>query len=457
MGRIDVDPATFEAASKVFGQTIADALSHSFTTLRDGLSDCGGMAGTDPGGTRWGSAYDNAVVEITGVTQDVFNGVSRLAGLLEMTGFNHGQANSASTPGGTVQTTDTMSYDHEVSLTPPPSASGGSGSAPDGWGLISGLVGYVWPNGDQGKLRAAASAWSTAARSVAFAGEEVPAAVAQISMQTSPEVADATQACTAMDTHLHDLSTAYTSMATACDDYAHHLDDAHSQVIDELVSLLEWTATLEIAGGVFAVFTAGISEAAANTALAARCAVVATRVAGILSRLIELAGEVAQAIVNALARVIEISQKLITLLGATISRAIATAVARLRGVTETVEEAAISGLKESGAAVRWVDELSRDPKIIWDPTASAQEIAKKFEMAGYKVEIQPSTKGSKFSTQIRIQGPGPIQNIQVHPGGGRHGGAYYKISTSTEGVIKIVDRTTYKLIPGEKAKIIFIN
>ncbi|MGH3718476.1 MAG: polymorphic toxin-type HINT domain-containing protein [Pseudonocardiaceae bacterium] len=155
-----------------------------------------------------------------------------------------------------------------------------------------------------------------------------------------------------MGTHLSELSSAYSSMSTACSDYAQHLDDAHSQIIDELVSLLEWTAVLEAGGGLLAVFTVGASEVAANAALAARCAVVAARVGGILGRLIELAGEVAQTIVNALARVIEISRKLKTLLGATLSRATATAVARLRGVTETAEEVATDGLKAAAETSR---------------------------------------------------------------------------------------------------------
>jgi len=101
MTRVDVEPDTFDAVSKIFGQTIADNLFITFTrTLLDGLSGSGGMAGTDPGGTKWGSEYDKAAAEITGVTQDVINGVYKLAGLLKTTGFNHGQANSASTPGG---------------------------------------------------------------------------------------------------------------------------------------------------------------------------------------------------------------------------------------------------------------------------------------------------------------------------------------------------------------------
>jgi hypothetical protein len=128
MSPVDVAPETFDAVSKIFGQTIANTLDTSNSTLMDVLSGCGGMAGTDPGGTKWGTEYDKAVTELIGVTQDVINGVYKLAGLLEMTGFNHGQANSASAPGGTVQTTDTMNYDIEVTLPTPPSASGGSGS-----------------------------------------------------------------------------------------------------------------------------------------------------------------------------------------------------------------------------------------------------------------------------------------------------------------------------------------
>ena len=86
----------------------------------------------------------------------------------------------------------------------------------------------------------------------------------------------------------------------------------------------------------------------------------------------------------------------------------------------------------------------------------ADEIAETFREEGYDAIIEQSTKGSKKSVQIRITGHPEITNIQVHPGGGRHVGSYYKISTSTQGKIKIVDPTTYKPTPGEKAKIINI-
>ena len=102
-----------------------------------------------------------------------------------------------------------------------------------------------------------------------------------------------------------------------------------------------------------------------------------------------------------------------------------------------------------------VDCFLTEPKDIWGRTT--EEIAAEFRRDGYEAVVEQSTKGSQLSQQIRIRGHGTIQNIQVHPGGGRHGGKYYKISTSTEGVIKVVDRATYVPTPGEKARIIFIN
>jgi hypothetical protein len=95
------------------------------------------------------------------------------------------------------------------------------------------------------------------------------------------------------------------------------------------------------------------------------------------------------------------------------------------------------------------------PKSIWGK--SADEIKTDFESSGYEATVQQSTKGSKKSIQIRIEGHPEITNIQVHPGGGLHGGSYYKISTSTKGKIKVVDPDTYKPTEGEKAEIIFMD
>ncbi|MBE9040988.1 hypothetical protein IQ235_09365 [Oscillatoriales cyanobacterium LEGE 11467] len=100
------------------------------------------------------------------------------------------------------------------------------------------------------------------------------------------------------------------------------------------------------------------------------------------------------------------------------------------------------------------EELLENPTLIWG--RSAMQIQASFQKVGYGATIEQSTKGSKRSIQIRIHGHPDITNIQVHPGGGRHLGRYYKISTSTQDKIKVVDKA-YKPIVGEKAKIIYVD
>ncbi|QAT88302.1 hypothetical protein EJ065_6777 [Corallococcus coralloides] len=106
------------------------------------------------------------------------------------------------------------------------------------------------------------------------------------------------------------------------------------------------------------------------------------------------------------------------------------------------------------AARKWVERLLLNPESIWGK--GPDQIAEVFRQAGYEVKIAQSTKGSRLSKQIQIKNSN-IQNIQVHPGGGRHGGSYYKLSTSSKGVIKVVDRATYVPTLGEKATIIFVK
>jgi Domain of unknown function (DUF4157)/Bacterial SH3 domain len=106
-------------------------------------------------------------------------------------------------------------------------------------------------------------------------------------------------------------------------------------------------------------------------------------------------------------------------------------------------------------ARKWVSNLIPQPKSIWGK--SPEQLAEVFREAGYEVVIEQSKKGSKLSKQLRITKHKEITNIQVHPGGGRHGGSYYKISTSTKGIIKVVDKATYVPIKGEKATIIYMS
>ena len=125
-----------------------------------------------------------------------------------------------------------------------------------------------------------------------------------------------------MRTHIGDVVTAFNSVGRACNDYAQHVDDKHQEVLDELASFVEWTIAIEAAGGILAVVTVGISEAAAQAAEGAEIANAATKVIRILNELIEFARTVKTAIETAIKSI----GQLIARLGKFISARLVTAI-----------------------------------------------------------------------------------------------------------------------------------
>lgn len=61
----------------------------------------------------------------------------------------------------------------------------------------------------------------------------------------------------------------------------------------------------------------------------------------------------------------------------------------------------------------------------------------------------------KVYTEIVPNASKAMLKIQVHPVEGRHSRAYYKISTTNQGIVKVVDSKAYVPTSGEKAKIIY--
>ncbi len=94
---------------------------------------------------------------------------------------------------------------------------------------------------------------------------------------------------------------------------------------------------------------------------------------------------------------------------------------------------------------------------------SADEIADLLKSEGYDIIIKKSEKSKSGAEIIQIKNTGGAKNItqvQVSPGGGRHGdNPYIKISTCDQGIIKIVDgsKELYKSNAVENSTIIFTN
>ena len=103
-----------------------------------------------------------------------------------------------------------------------------------------------------------------------------------------------------------------------------------------------------------------------------------------------------------------------------------------------------------------MDDIKTNPSVF--SGKSAEEIADVLRNSGYDVTIKNSTRSRSGAQIIRINNPGGGSQVQVSPGGGRHGSnPYVKISTTDQGIIKIVDgiESAYKTDGKETATIIF--
>ena len=95
---------------------------------------------------------------------------------------------------------------------------------------------------------------------------------------------------------------------------------------------------------------------------------------------------------------------------------------------------------------------------------SVEQIAELLRKNGYEFNVRPSNRQNKGSTAVIIEITNPskernIDQIQISPDGSKHHGKipYVKISTSNEGLIKVIDGTpkAYKTDGKEKARLIF--
>lgn len=106
-----------------------------------------------------------------------------------------------------------------------------------------------------------------------------------------------------------------------------------------------------------------------------------------------------------------------------------------------------------------IDDLKANPSAF--KGKSVDEIAQVLKDSGYDVTVKASTRSRSGAQIIKINNPGDginISQVQVSPGGGRHGNnPYVKISTTDQGIIKIIDGSErfYKTDGQETATIIF--
>jgi hypothetical protein len=294
------------------------ASNDALSTLFGALGDCTAMAGTDSGGVEWAADYDEAATSLVFAGVDLVNALGSMANLINGNLKNHENADySAALPYNPYPDADydgdpdPEHYNVSTSISGVPSAAGGNGDQPHGWGLIaSQLEGFLWPDADTGKLRDAESAWNKAADAIAGQEYVVAACRGSIGTQRSPEISLAEAACTELEGHIGDLSAAMREIATACGDYATHVDDHHDEIIDLLTELLAWSAVDQVAGGLLSLVTFGGAEAGAQAVQAGLIARTAFRIVAVLRRLKTLASGIAARIALTAGKALKVSAKL---------------------------------------------------------------------------------------------------------------------------------------------------
>ena len=367
---LQVDPGVYGAASSTLGVLAAGSARSAGGGVVELLAGQCGMAGSDPAGARWAASYDDAAAEAVRGTQDAINACCRLAELLEQTGFNYASADSAS--GGEPPPVDRTDYAaQQVRLADLPGAAGASGVGPPAaWSLIESVVGRVWPNGHQDRLRSAAAGWHDSACLLYDAGHFVADAVAQLAMHCAPETDAAIDACNLVRDCFDTLADSHKALGQACADYADAIDRAHSEAEHELVSLVEWTAGIEIAGAVTAIITFGGSEVVSQAAVAARVAATAARVAAVIDRLVALAADAAEVIAMVAVRAGRVADSLRPLLQARRVVAVMTEVERARAAR------AVYAAELDRVAVAASVDLSRVPLAAREEVLGALERAR---------------------------------------------------------------------------------
>ena len=283
---LDVRPVGYAEAARTIGGEVAGTVELACGEVTRRLDACYGMAGSDDVGAEWGAAYDRVAASAIQSTAASVDAAYTVAALLEQTGINYAGAEAASVPGETAEESRARwASSSAPSVRDLASAVGGGVPEPAGWSMLQHAIGRLWPNGHQDLLHGAADTWRAVGSWFRSITVDVDRAVVEVMLQRAPEVPDAAAVIDGLRGQLTELAGVYDDLADACSDYAHHLDEAHHRILEEIHSFIEWTLAIEAAGGLLAVVTLGASEVVAQGAELERAKVTGSAIAAVIDGL----------------------------------------------------------------------------------------------------------------------------------------------------------------------------
>ncbi|MGL6234239.1 MAG: RHS repeat-associated core domain-containing protein [Segniliparus sp.] len=310
----DVDPNDYASAATTMDGVGSSARS-AVSALAGGLGGSSGMAGSDDPAKRFAEVYDPGAKQALDAAANLINNAGLYATLLHATGSNHATADGNSTIGGGDSALGAAPSPADFSAPSVPSCLDSSEGQPDGivaevWDAIKGKVGYLWPNGDEGRLNSAKSTWSSAASSVQAAGEQITSVLALINAQQAPEVSLVAQKHTDLKKDFDSFVEAAKAMGDACGEYSGYVVNTRNELIAALKSAAKEILAEAAISLVITIFSGPIGAAVGAIAGSATIMRIVNRVRSILSKLISLAEKVVGLLKGLVAKLATIMRRL---------------------------------------------------------------------------------------------------------------------------------------------------
>jgi uncharacterized membrane protein YgcG len=246
---MSVDPSALSATGGTVGGE-GDAIAAAVGSLDSALSGAGAMFGHDAAGLVFAQSYTASGNALLDAAASAVNACRRVGFGIQTSAANYGHANASSTVGGGAPPVPTPRAPAQFSAPGMPPPLGSGIAAPLGWSLVEAFVGDVWPDGNPGRLHAAAGSWRSFGAAVSGLAGQVGAAGPGLGAQQIPEAGQMVGALGQIGGRLTDIAAQAQALATAVDGFANTVD-ATQNAVRGLLHQLSPAGILETVGGIF--------------------------------------------------------------------------------------------------------------------------------------------------------------------------------------------------------------
>lgn len=225
-----VDPEALFAVGSA-AVTAGEGLAANLTVLTSGFA---AHTGLDAAGTLFGLAYQDAAESLLKAVAAAINACRHSGALIQQGASNYSKAEAASTLGGGAGALQAPPEPAKISAPGPPGTWGKGEPPPLLWAVVESFVDDLWPDGDVAGLHGAAARWRGFAGGAGGMRSALNSAKSLLDAHQIPEGEKIDQALSQIGDCIAKIGEASGKLATALDDFANEVDQAHQHIRDLL-------------------------------------------------------------------------------------------------------------------------------------------------------------------------------------------------------------------------------